>query len=77
MRKILHNISDNHLKYWLYSIIVSVFIVLIGVFLRSSVMIDFGYLLAPLSLLFIGVIHIYVLIDLVIQYFKENRKKEA
>ncbi len=63
MRKILYNIGDNTIRYWVYSIIVSAFIVVIGVFLRSSVMLDIGYLLAPLSILFMGVIHIYLCID--------------
>nr|WGD72667.1 hypothetical protein P5645_22050 [Bacillus subtilis]WGD74656.1 hypothetical protein P5631_00030 [Bacillus subtilis] len=54
MRKILHNIGDNTVKYWMYSIIASLFIVLIGFFLRSSVMLEIGYLLAPLSFIFMA-----------------------
>lgn len=74
MRKILYNIGDNTIRYWVYSIIVSAFIVVIGVFLRSSVMLDIGYLLAPLSILFMGVIHIYLCIDSGIRYFNKKLK---
>ncbi|CAM3758298.1 hypothetical protein BAIN110137_21345 [Bacillus inaquosorum] len=77
MRKILHNIRDNTLKYWVYSIIASFFIALIGVFLRSSLMLEIGYLLAPLSFIFMVAIHIYLCIDSGIRYLKKWIIKEA
>ncbi|MCM3191276.1 hypothetical protein M3596_21415 [Bacillus subtilis] len=76
MRKILHNIGDNTVKYWMYSIIASLFIVLIGFFLRSSVMLEIGYLLAPLSFIFMAAIHIYLCIDSGIRYLKKRIIKE-
>nr|MDH3083674.1 hypothetical protein [Bacillus subtilis] len=64
MRKILHNIGDNTVKYWMYSIIASLFIVLIGFFLRSSVMLEIGYLLAPLSFIFMAKQSIFIYVSI-------------
>ncbi len=74
MRKILYSIGDNTIRYWIYSIIVSAFIVMIGVFLRSSIVMDIGYLLAPLSFIVTGIIHIYLCIDSGIRYFNKKFK---
>lgn len=77
MRKMLHNISDNTLKYWLYITIISMFISLIGAFLKSSAIVQIGVYLPAYSFLFMGAVHIYLCIDSGIRYLKKRIIKEA
>lgn len=74
MRKTLYHIEENSMKYGIYGIIASAFVVTIGFFLRSSVLLDVGYLLVPLSFMSIVIIHLYLCISSGIRYFDKKFK---
>ncbi|ODV47923.1 hypothetical protein BCM26_05815 [Bacillus subtilis] len=71
MRKMMHNISDNTLKYWVYIIVISMFISLIGAFLKSSEIVQIGVFLPAYSFLLMGAVHIYLCIEAVMLYFRK------